>query len=58
VNELRSEVAEARRDIRAAYADRWSSTDMERWAYRLERDNRERPLVVPDVRTVRISPHP
>jgi hypothetical protein len=53
VNELRSEVVELRRDLRSFAADRWTFGDMERWAYRLERDNRERPIAVPDVRIIR-----
>ena len=51
VRDLCDEVAGLRRDVAAIAADRWTAADMERWAFRLERSNRENGvnLVVPDV---------
>lgn len=39
------------RRLELAIADRWTVADMERWAYRLEKSNRDStpPLVVPEV---------
>lgn len=48
--DIKGEITELRRDIILVSKDRWSTSDMERWAYRLERANREQALVVPDVR--------
>lgn len=50
---IRAEITELRRDLRASVVDRWSVGDMERWTYQLDRHNRDRGLVVPDVRTVK-----
>lgn len=39
-------------EVRASAAYRWTTGDMERWAYLLERSNRDLKLTVPDTRTV------
>jgi len=47
---LSSLLNEIRSDVKSALNDRWSTSDMERWAYRLEKDNRETGIIVPDPR--------
>lgn len=48
--EIKSEIADLRRELQAAAADRWTTRDMERWSVHLERANRDLPLQVPDPR--------
>jgi hypothetical protein len=55
IRDVTDEVKALRNDVRAIHNDRWSFSDMERWSFRLERENRERGLVVPDPREIRIE---
>jgi hypothetical protein len=52
-SDIKSEIADLRRELKASATDRWTTGDMERWSVRLERSNREFPLVVPDPRETR-----
>lgn len=53
MSEIKTEIAEIRREMRSSNHDRWTTGDMERWSYSLERSNRERSLIVPDVRGIK-----
>jgi hypothetical protein len=54
VRDMKDELSAIRRDVAVVAADRWTVGDMERWSYRLERENRDRiNLTVPEVRPVR-----
>ena len=44
MRDMRDEV----REIRKQMCDVWTVSDMERWAVRLERANRQKPIAVPD----------
>lgn len=52
----RESVEALRSEMKATAVYRWTTADMERWAYLLERTNRELKLNVPDVRDVRPRP--
>jgi hypothetical protein len=49
LRDMRDEV----KAIRAQMAGVWTVNDMERWANRLERENRKHPLAVPDPLEIR-----
>lgn len=49
MRDMRDEV----REIRKQMAEVWTVADMERWAVRLERENRKHPLAVPDPLEIR-----
>lgn len=53
IRDVGDEVKALRNDVKGVSADRWSASDMERWAYRLDLANRERSIIVPDPRTIR-----
>lgn len=52
ISASRHAVESLRAEVRATTVHRWTPGDMERWAYQLERDNRELKIVVPDTRQI------
>lgn len=52
-SEIKSEISDLRRDVKASTANGWTQRDMERWSYQLDLRNRERGLIVPDPRDAR-----
>lgn len=53
IRDVGDEVKALRNDVKGVNVDRWSASDMERWAYRLDIANRERNIIVPDPRGVK-----
>ena len=55
LRDIRDEIGSLRGEVKALTEDRWTRTDMERWASKLERANRQTvpPLVVPEAAPVR-----
>lgn len=43
-SDMKAQLTELRTQIAAGAADRWTASDMERWTYRLEKENREHKL--------------
>lgn len=50
LRDIRDEVADMRREVQAMSNDQWSVSDQDRWAYQLEKLNRETGLKVPETR--------
>jgi hypothetical protein len=49
LSDIRQELSAMRRDVSDARRDQWTIRDQERWAFELERTNRNLPLFVPKV---------
>ena len=46
---MREDVRALRQELERSSRERWSVRDQERWAFNLERANRDKGIVVPDV---------
>jgi hypothetical protein len=55
LRDIRDEIGSLRGEVKALTDDRWTLSDMERWAAKLERANRQTvpPLVVPEAGSAR-----
>lgn len=51
-NQFSSRLDRLEARIESSTADRWTASDMERWAYKLDKANRET-IAVPDPRSIR-----